>query len=143
MNARILGACLLLAAPAAMAIDGKIQPGQWRTTDTVLEMVNPAMPPEAIARRMAKPVVVEYCVHADNLQEMLVGKDKGGLCNGPISFANGRISVSRTCPNSTRRIEGTYTSVMTDTQREATLQLPSGAAKTRSHVVSERIGECK
>jgi Protein of unknown function (DUF3617) len=127
--------------------DGKIQPGQWRTTDTVLEMVNPLMSPDMIAKRKAKPLVVEYCVKSDDLRELMVGQDKVGLCQGDISFSNGRISVARTCTTglgkATRKIEGTYSAVKTDTMRETTLDTPQGPAHSKSHVVSERIGECK
>ena len=144
MNRIALAALASFLAPAvAVAADGKIQPGQWRITDTVLEMKNPAMSPEMVQRRMAKPLVVESCVRTEDLREYLVGRDQGGLCKGEMSFAGGKISVDRACPNSTRKIQGTYTATRIETTREATVDLPTGKAFTRSKVVNERLGECK
>jgi Protein of unknown function (DUF3617) len=140
-------ALLVMSAPATAADTAKIQPGQWRTSDTVIEMTNPALSPEMIAQRKAKPAVVEYCVRSDDLRELLVGKDKLGLCDGSVSFDSGRISIARTCTTglgkSTRKIEGTYTATKTDTMREAKMDTPNGPMSSKTHVVSERIGECK
>jgi hypothetical protein len=110
-------------------------------------MTNPMMSAELLARRKAKPAVVEYCVRDDDLRQLLVGSDKAGLCSGDVKIEGGRIAVSRTCKTGlgkgTRKIEGTYTAVKTDTLREATQDTPQGPAHSKSHVVSERIGDCK
>ncbi|MFO1217229.1 MAG: DUF3617 family protein [Burkholderiaceae bacterium] len=141
----VAGIAMALAVGAAHGADGKIQPGQWRTTDTVLEMSNPLLPPEAVARRKAKPVVAEYCVRSDDLLELVVGKDQAGLCEGTVKTSGGRISGTRKCSGgkTTRTIEGTYSATKIDTQREVQLQTAQGTALTKSHVVSERIGECQ
>ncbi len=140
-------ALLVISALAAAADTAKIQPGQWRTSDTVIEMTNPALSPEIIAQRKAKPAVVEYCVRSDDLRDLLVGKDQGGRCEGTISFESGRLSIARTCTTglgkATRKIEGTYTATKTDTMREAKMDTPNGPMSSKTHVVSERIGECK
>ena len=140
-------ALLVVSAPAVAADTAKIQPGQWRTSDTVIEMTNPALSPEIIAQRKAKPAVVEYCVKSDDLRNLLVGKDQAGKCEGNISFDGGRVSIARTCitglGKATRKIEGTYTATKTDTMRETKMDTPNGPMSSKTHVVSERIGECK
>lgn len=139
--------CAGLVAALAADNSAKIQPGQWRTTETVIEMNNPMMSAELIARRKAKPAVVEYCVRSDDLRELLVGSDRGGLCEGEVKLTGGRIAVNRTCTTGlgkgTRKIEGTYTAVKTETTRETTQQTPQGPAHSKTHAVSERVGECK
>ena len=142
-----IGAEAKSPASSAYASTAKIQPGQWRTLDTMIEMTNPLMSPDLIARRKSKPASVEYCVRSDDLRELILGKDKAGLCDGEMTFSAGRIAGSRTCTSglgkATRKIEGTYSAVKTDTMRETTQETPKGVAHTKSHVVSERIGECR
>jgi Protein of unknown function (DUF3617) len=139
---------LTVASTFAHAADtAKIQPGEWRTTDTVIEMVNPLLSADMIAQRKAKPAVVEYCVRSDDLRTLLVGKDQAGKCEGSISFADGRVSISRTCTTglgkATRKIEGTYSATKTDTMRESKMDTANGPMSSKTHVVSERIGGCK
>ena len=153
MNPRIsralalsLAACTL-ALPTLSQADDEIQPGQWRTTETVLEMVNPALSAEAIAKRKAKPTSVEYCVHSSSALQMLgIGKDSS-LCQGPVDIAKGRISVQRTCTTGlgkgTRKIEGTYSRTKMETVRETNQESPKGPMHSKLKVASERIGECK
>ena len=133
---------LALTARPAIAAGAKIQPGQWRTTETVIEMTNPLLPPEVVARRKAKPAVVDYCVRSDSLEELLVGKDARGLCKGEVKIENGRIAVDRTCGSGSRKIEGTYTAVKIETLRESRMQTPQGELHSKLRVVSERVGEC-
>ena len=137
-----------VAVVFAAAPDAKIQPGQWRSTDTVIELSNSTMSADLIARRKSKPAVLEYCVRSDDIAAMLgVGSDKMGLCSGAINIAGGKISILRNCMTGlgkgTRKIEGTYTMTRVDTLREVTQDMPSGApSHSKTHVVSERIGEC-
>ena len=129
---------------SAHAAGAKIQPGQWRNTDTVVEMTNPLLPPEMVEKRKSKPLVAEYCVRSDDLVALVVGKDQAGVCEGTINTAGGRISVARKCGGkATRLISGTYTATKIDTVREISMVTAKGPAHTKSHVVSERIGECK
>ena len=137
----IIGLCSL--PRPALAAGAKIQPGQWRTTETVLEMTNPLLPPEVVARRKAKPAVVDFCVRSDSLEELLVGRDAGGLCKGEVKIDNGRIAVDRTCGSGSRKIEGTYTAVKIETLRESRMDTPRGALHSKLRVMSERVGECK
>jgi Protein of unknown function (DUF3617) len=145
----LLAGCLL-AAGAAFAqpqSDATIQTGQWQSTETVSEMVNPLMSPTMVANRLAKPATVKFCVTSPSVRAMLVGADRAGLCSGDVSIANGKISGSRSCTTGlgkgTRRIEGTYSATKVDTMRETNQETPKGAAHTKSHIVSTRIGACE
>jgi len=60
-----------VAVVFAAAPDAKIQPGQWRSTDTVIELSNSTMSADLIARRKSKPAVLEYCVRSDDIAAML------------------------------------------------------------------------
>lgn len=134
----------LLAATLCWSADGKIQPGQWRTTDTVLEMENPALSADVIARRKAKPAVVDYCVRSDDLVALVVGKDAAGVCEGAISTSGGRITGTRKCGGgkAVRSIDGSYSATRIETVRDVRLETPNGTAHTKSRVVSERLGDC-
>ena len=150
---RIHGTALLVMAMSvaagtqALAAGATIQTGQWRTTNMVLELTNPRMSPAFIAKRKLTPVVAEFCVRNDDLSALIVGSDKMGLCQGQVSFANGRISGTRTCRtglgDGTRKFEGSYSATKTDYVTEASQKLPKGAAHSKTHVVSERLGACK
>lgn len=137
---------MLYALPQTAYADDKLQPGQWRTVETVLEMTNPLLSQEMIAQRKAKPSDVSYCVRSESIQEMIVGKDAGGRCQGDIAIAGGKISASRTCTTglgkAIRKITGTYIATKVETERETQQDLPGGTMHSRLHVVSERIGEC-
>ncbi|HEV7693537.1 MAG TPA: DUF3617 family protein [Hyphomonadaceae bacterium] len=132
-------------AVAQTPSDAKIQTGQWESTETVSEMVNPLLSSTQIANRLAKPAVVKFCVKSASLRDMLVGTDKAGLCSGEVAIANGKISGSRNCTaglKGTRKIEGAYTVTTVDTMRETTTETQKGPAHTKSHLVSKRIGDC-
>lgn len=138
-----------LAAGSAAAdppSDAKIQTGQWQSTETVTEMINPLMSPALVAKRLATPAVVKFCVKSSSLRDMLVGTDKAGLCSGDVTIAGGKISGSRSCTTGlgkgTRTMNGTYTATTVDTMRETTQDTPKGPAHTKSHIVSTRIGDC-
>lgn len=139
----------ILTAGMAMAQshpDATIQPGQWQSTETVSQMVNPLMSSTQIAKRLATPAVVKFCVKSASLRDMLVGSDKAGLCSGEVTIANGKIAGSRSCTTGlgkgTRKIEGTYSATSVDTMRETTQETPNGPAHTKSHIVSTRTGNC-
>lgn len=141
-------ACMFTVLPArSNGADDAIQPGQWRTREEVLEMVNPMLSPELIAKRKSSPTTVEYCVRSSSVQELIVGKDKAGLCEGAINIAKGKISVQRVCSTGlgkgTRRIEGTYSPTRMETTRESVQETPQGPMHSKVRVSSERIGDCK
>ncbi|MBL8038640.1 MAG: hypothetical protein JNN16_14170 [Nitrospira sp.] len=126
-----------------------IQQGQWRTTEEVLEMVNPLLAPEMIEKRKSTPMTVEFCVRSNSLETLLgVGKDKHGLCEGPINIGMGKISIQRTCTTglgkSIQKIDGTYTPTRVERIREDTTDTPKGKIHMKTKAVIERIGgECK
>ncbi len=128
--------------------DDTIQPGQWRTKEEVLEMINPLLDPKMIEKRKSKPMTVEFCVSSNSLQALVIGKeDKLGLCNGPIDIGKGKISIQITCTTglgkSTQKIDGTYTSTKIERTRESITDSPKGQIHTKTRAVLERIGECK
>ena len=142
-----LASTLATLPSRSSATDDAIQPGQWRTKEEVVEMVNPMLPPETIARRKSTPTTVEYCVRSSSIQELVIGKDKAGLCEGAINIAKGHISVQRVCSTGlgkgTRKIEGTYSPTRMETTRESDQQTPQGQAHSKVRVLSERVGDCK
>lgn len=141
-------ACALSTLPAhGSAADDAIQPGQWRTTEEVVEMVNPMLPPATIARRKSTPMTVEYCVRSSSVQDLMVGKDKAARCEGAIDIAKGRISVQRVCSTGlgkgTRKIDGTYSPTRIEIVQESDQETPKGRMHSKARVLSERIGDCK
>lgn len=137
---------LLCALPQTAHAEDKLQPGQWRSVETVQEMVNPVLSPAVIARRKAKPAEVSYCVRSESIQELIIGKDAGGLCSGEATISGGKISALRSCTSGLgkgiRKITGTYTATKIETDRETQQESPKGEMRSKTHVVSERIGEC-
>lgn len=139
---------LTLSPTLESQADDTIQPGQWRTKEEVLEMVNPLLDPEMVQKRKATPMTVEFCVRSNSLETLLgVGKDKHGLCEGPIDIGKGRISIQRTCTTGlgkgSQKIDGTYTPTRVERIREDTTDTPKGKAHTKTSAVIERVGECK
>jgi hypothetical protein len=110
-------------------------------------MVNPMLSPEVIKMRKSNPTTVEYCVRSSSLQALIVGKDAGGTCEGPIDIGKGKISTQRTgstgLGKSTRKIKGTYTPTRIETTREAAMDTPTGPSHSKVKVLSERLGDCK
>ncbi len=142
---------LLTATPFPMQhsqADDTIQQGQWRTKEEVLEMVNPLLDPELVEKRKSTPIAVEFCVRSSSLQTLLgIGKEKLGLCNGPIEIGSGKISIQRACTTglgkSAQKIEGTYTPVRVERIREDVTDTPKGQLHMKTKAMLERIGECK
>lgn len=140
----------LASLPASNSLaDDTIQQGQWRTREEVLEMVNPLLAPEMVEKRKSTPMTVEFCVRSNSLETLLgVGKDKHGLCEGPIDIGMGKISIQRTCATglgkSIQKIDGTYTSTRIERIRDDTTDTPKGKIHMKTKAVIEQIGgECK
>jgi hypothetical protein len=128
--------------------DDTIQQGQWRTKEEVLEMVNPLLAPEMVEKRKSTPMIVEFCVRSNSLESLLgFGRDKHGLCEGPIDIGKGKISTQRTCTTglgkSIQKIDGTYTTTRIERVREDKTDTPNGLIHMKTKAVIERIGECK
>ncbi len=141
LSIALAAATTISAANAAP--DATIQTGQWRTTTTTTELTNPALSATQIARIKSKPVVVTYCVKSASLRALIVGTDAHGLCNGDVSFDNGKIKGSRTCTSGlgkgTRTFEGTYSDTKYELTTSTTQAMPQGPASSKKRSVNERI----
>ena len=144
------------APPAASApeVGGNvsIQPGQYRTTVTILSITMPGLPPGAAERMKAHPHVTEDCVTSNDVNEMmrhsLVDEDEGRTCSeNHITTANGHMDGTATCRNedgstNAMQISGSYGSSHVEMNMTMSGQLPSGPMSQQIHMVSDRIGAC-
>lgn len=142
----LLPVAAIALASAADVGTAHIQPGKWRSTETVLEMTSAMLSPEQVAARKARPVVFESCIASDDLRVRLVGSDKLGLCQGPSDVANGKINIDRQCRTglgkSARKLQGSYGPTRYEYIQDSDLETPQGASHTKSRIVVERIGDC-
>lgn len=138
-------------APAAPgAAPGSIQPGQYRTTVTILGMEIPGVKTAQINMR---PTTTEDCVTSSDVAELtrgsMVDADEGETCTqNAMSAANGHIQGSATCQSEggarTMTMNGSYTQTHVDLDVTATGSMPGGQGQMSQHirVVTDRIGEC-
>ena len=142
-----LAALAMTPVSAADVGAAHIQPGMWRSTETVLEMTSALLSPEQVAARKAKPMVFESCIASDDLRVRLLGSDKLGLCQGRAEVSNGRIDIDRQCRTglgkTARRLQGTYGPTRYEYVQESELAAPQGTSRTKSRIVVERIGDCR
>lgn len=137
-----------LAGPPVQSI----QPGQYRTTVTIMSMNVPGMPAGAAEKMRAHPNVSEDCVTSDDIGELtrksLVDADEGQTCSeNHITSANGRIEGSATCQNQdggayTMQVNGTYGANHVEMDMTMSGQTPGGPMSQQMHMVTDRIGEC-
>ena len=138
--------------PGAASAAGSLQPGQYRTTVTIVSMNMPGMPAGMAEKMRAQPTVTEDCVTSEDVAEMtrksMVNEEPGQTCTeNHITSANGVIDGSATC---TRREGGAYTMAMhgaysaNHVEMNMTMsgQTPMGQMSQQMHMVTERIGEC-
>lgn len=138
-------------SPAAGGtIAGSIQPGQYRTTVTVLDMNIPGIKTSTI--NMA-PTTTEDCVTSSDVSEFtrggLVDADEGETCTqNSMNSTGGHIEGSATCQGEngprTMHISGAYTSNHVEMDVTASSQMPGGGGEMtqRMRIVTDRIGEC-
>jgi len=129
-----------------------LQPGQYRTTVTIMSMDMPGMPAGMAEKMRARPNVSEDCVTSDDVAELtrksLVNEDSGQHCTeNSITSANGRIDGTATCNNGdggsyTMQMHGTYGSNRVEMNMTMSGQTPMGPMQQQMHMVTERIGEC-
>jgi hypothetical protein len=135
-------------APAGM---GQMQPGQYRTTVTMLEMNMPGVPAGAMAQMQGNPVTTEYCVTAGDVADVSMRDIRNGQ-NGMnctdvrTNSSGGHIDNEATCTTPvgtmTMHMVGTYTTTRTEIETTSTTQMAQGEMTQRSRMVSERIGDC-
>lgn len=137
------------APPGATAASG-IQPGQYRSTVTMLEMNIPGIKSSAI--NMA-PTTTEDCVTSSDIADFtrgsMVQADFGETCTqSNVDTAGGHIPGEASCtgPNGARtmQINGSYTSNHVQMDINSTSDMPGGAGQTsqRLRIETDRIGEC-
>jgi hypothetical protein len=134
---------------AAMA--SSIQPGQYRTTVTMLEMNIPGIDSTNINMQ---PTITEDCVTTSDVDEFTSGSmmdaDSGETCTQTsMNTGGGQIQGEATCTgeNGTRTIQinGTYTSNHVEMEITSSSPMPGGGAgqmTQRMRMVTDRIGEC-
>src|SRR5262249_24474928 len=96
-----------------------IQPGQYRTTVTILAISVPGITPQQIQAMQAQPMTDEDCVADTDINELarkgLIRSDEGETCSdNHMTAANGHIEGAATCTNAggdTRSMQmtGSYT----------------------------------
>lgn len=141
-------------APGADAGGGamvsSIEPGQYRTTVTMLEMTIPGVDSTNINMQ---PTTTEDCVTTSDVNEFtqgsMVNADSGETCTqNSMNSSGGRIQGEATCTgeNGTRtmQINGSYTSNHVEMEINSTNDMPGGAGQMtqRMRIVTDRIGEC-
>lgn len=129
-----------------------IQPGQYRTTVTIMSINMPGMPASVVEKMRAQPNVSEDCVTSDDIGELtrksLVDADEGQTCSeNRITSANGRIEGTATCRNEdggayTMQVNGTYGANHVVMDMNMSGQTPMGPISQQMHMVTDRIGEC-
>ncbi|MFZ2032072.1 MAG: DUF3617 domain-containing protein [Vitreimonas sp.] len=142
-------------APGATQVNpvgAALQPGQYRTTVTIVSMNMPGMPAGMAEKMRAQPNVSEDCMTTDDVAELtrksLVNEDSGQHCTeNSINSANGRINGTATCNNGdggsyTMQMHGTYGSNHVEMDMTMSGQTPMGPMQQQMHMVTDRIGEC-
>ena len=131
---------------AAMA--NSIQPGQYRTTVTMLEMNIPGVSSTNINM---EPTTSEDCVTSSDVADFtsgsMVDADSGETCTqSSMQTGGGRIQGEASCTGEygtrTMQINGTYTSNHVEMDISSTATVPNGQMTQRMRIETDRIGEC-
>jgi hypothetical protein len=132
----------------AGAMADSIQPGQYRTTVTMLEMNIPGVNSSTINM---DPTTTEDCVTSSDVADFtrgsLVDADSGESCTqNNMSTGGGHIQGQATCTGEygsrTMQINGTYTADHVEMEMNSTATMPNGQMTQRMRIVTDRIGEC-
>jgi len=142
-------------AAEAMAEGPMPQPGQYRTTATLLEFTMPGAPPEAadmlrgaFAEGAAEPTT--YCLTPEQAQtsreDMLKNMAESNCTVSSFSMEGGRIDAALSCPagegvSGDVTMHGTMSETGSDIEMTFTAPAPANAT-IKMHMVSERVGEC-
>jgi hypothetical protein len=127
-----------------------MQPGQYRTTVTMLEMTMPGIDSTSI--NMA-PTTTEECVTTSDINEFtqggMVDADSGETCTqNTMNSSGGRIQGEVSCTGEngerTMQIDGSYTANHVEMEITSTSAMPGGAGQMtqRMRMVTDRVGEC-
>lgn len=137
------------AGSGGAAMASAIQPGQYRTTMTMLEMNVPGVKSQNINM---DPTTTTDCVTTSDVSDFASGSlfdaDSGESCTqNSMSSGGGRIQGQATCTGQygtrTMQINGTYTSNHVEMEINGSSDIPGmGQMTQRMRLVSDRIGEC-
>lgn len=161
LSAMLAAAC---SPPAQQGADGgpaggapasnmnAMQPGQYRTTVTILEMTMPGVPASAMANMNMQPISTVECVTSTDIAEFASNDmpvEEGVTCTqNSMNTAGGRIEGSSTCqgPTGTRTMQmtGAYTSTHVEMEIASASPMPNGAGDMtqRMRMVTDRMGDC-
>lgn len=139
-------------AGGSAASIGSMQPGQYRTTITMLEMNIPGVPADAMRNMNMQPVTTEDCVTstdiADFAADPMNNADGVSCTRNTMNTAGGRIEGESTCTTPqgtmTMHMTGAYSRTHVEMEIASTSPAPSGAGQMtqRMRLVTDRIGEC-
>lgn len=132
------------------AMANSIQPGQYRTTVTMLEMTIPGVKSSTINM---DPVTTDDCVTSADVADFTSGnmanEDSGETCTqNSMSTSGGIIQGEATCTGEygtrTMQMSGTYTSNHVDMEIASTSDMPGGGGQMtqRMRIVTDRLGAC-
>ena len=147
------GFIALVGSSAAFAAPGDgVQAGKWKTTVTVSEAIIPGMPPAALARLQAKPMVDEDCITTEDVRNFIgkhaMSDDDGECSTNTVTAAAGKVSGQAICTDEdglkkTATITGSYTATSLDLNLAIAGQTPRGPMSQKIHIVGQRISACK
>jgi hypothetical protein len=134
---------------AVATANQRLEPGQWRTTITVVEANFPGMPPEMAANIMGAPTVMEECrtsADAETLTQSWVQDDETGCAPGTFQLNGNQFEGEQTCTEDGATMVMRFSGTITPTRLEGVSELTSdssmGSMSQRASIVSERIGPC-
>jgi hypothetical protein len=148
-----VGLIVFASSVAAFAAPGDgVQPGKWKTTVTISEAKIPGVPPAALARMQAKPMVDEDCITTDDVRSFIgqhaMSDDDDNCSTNTVTAAGGKVSGEAICTDDdglkkTASVTGTYSATTIDLSLVIAGQTPKGPMSQKIHVAGARIGACK
>lgn len=132
-------------SPAALGI----KPGQWETTIDVVDYKVTGAPAGMPAMPKPERQTMSACVTPEMAAKNPIDAIKEAKLNCTISnsvFAGGKVASDATCkmPNGTitTSTTGTYSPTEISYDSNSTMAMGPLTAKTKTHTVSRRIGDC-
>ena len=135
------------------------RPGKWSSTVAILEMNNPALPPEVqqkLQQRVGQPRTVEACLTADQVDnpERMIGAVPASCRYQRYTMGGGKIDGKMRCETNgmvqEMSVAGTYgddrysltIDHKTTVPKTAVAGMPIGNTAMKMKIDSRRIGEC-
>jgi hypothetical protein len=140
------------APHAATANANSLEPGQYRTTVTILAISIPGLTPAQVLQMQAQPMLDAECVTHSDLNDLtrksLIEAEDGETCaENHMNAAAGRIEGAATCTNSdgdtrTTHLSGNFTATHFDMDAVMTGQTARGSESQHLRMTGDRIGDC-